>query len=87
MRVQIVQEGGGVNPGGMSAPIYGREALRRLRERQAREPVGQASLLEDISPDARMEDATLTADTFAAMCSGIFCDEWKMGVVPDPTRA
>jgi len=49
-----------VNPGGTSAPIYGREALRRLRERQAREPAGQASLLEDISPDARMEDATLT---------------------------
>ncbi len=41
---------------------YGRDALRRLRERQesaVREPA-QPSLLEQIPPDAPMDDATLT---------------------------
>ena len=41
---------------------YGREALRRLREQQeaaVREPM-QPSLLEQIPPDAPMDDATLT---------------------------
>ncbi len=47
----------------MTAPIYGREALRRFREEQnqaAQEPEHQPSLLEHIPPDAPMDDATLT---------------------------
>ncbi len=47
----------------MTAPMYGREALHRLREQQAaaQEPERQASLLEEIPADAPMVDATLTA--------------------------
>jgi len=44
------------------ALAYGREALRRLREQQeaaVREPM-QPSLLEQIPPDAPMDDATIT---------------------------
>ena len=46
-------------------PVYGREALRRLREQQAaaQGPKRQPSLLEQISPDAPMDDATLTVWT------------------------
>ena len=46
----------------MSTPIYGRDALRRLREQQAaaKEPERQPSLLEQIPADAPMDDATLT---------------------------
>lgn len=41
--------------------MFGREALRLLREKQANpEPQHQASLLDQISPDAPMDDATLT---------------------------
>jgi hypothetical protein len=39
---------------------YGREALRRLRERQARPEQPQHSLLHDVPPDAPMDDAVLT---------------------------
>ena len=44
-------------------PAYSREALRRLRERQARvvqEPEGRISTLDQIPPDAPMDDATIT---------------------------
>jgi hypothetical protein len=43
--------------------MYGSEALRQLRERQAnrQEPERQASLLEQIPPDAPMDDATICA--------------------------
>jgi hypothetical protein len=43
-------------------PVYGREALRRLRAQQAadQEPERQPSLLEQIPADAPMDDATLT---------------------------
>lgn len=42
-------------------PGFGREALRLLRERQATpEPERQASLLDQIPPDAPMDDAMLT---------------------------
>lgn len=47
----------------MSTPMYGREALRHLRERQAQgsgKPESQSSLLEGISPDAPMDDAAIT---------------------------
>jgi hypothetical protein len=46
----------------VTAPIYGSEALRRLREQQAaaQEPERQTSLLEQIPADAPMDDATLT---------------------------
>ena len=47
----------------MSALVYGREALRRLREEQARpalEPVSTLSVLDQAPPDAPMDDATLT---------------------------
>lgn len=46
----------------LNAPVYGREALRRLREQQAaaEEPERQVSLLEQIPADAPMDDATLT---------------------------
>ena len=46
----------------MSEEIYGIEALRKLRERQAaaREEPRQISLLEQIPPDAPMADATIT---------------------------
>jgi len=46
----------------LTTPVYGREALRRLREQQAaaQEPERQPSLLEQIPPDAPMDDATLT---------------------------
>ena len=47
----------------MIASAYGREALRRFRETEAqvaRNPESQPSLLEQISPDAPMDDATLT---------------------------
>ncbi len=42
--------------------MYGREALRRLRERQAarKQPALQTSLLDEIPADAPMDDATLT---------------------------
>lgn len=52
----------------MSAPVYGREALRRLREQQAQatpEEKRQPSLLEQIPPDAPMDDATITVWTGA----------------------
>jgi hypothetical protein len=39
---------------------YGREALRRLRQQQMQEPESQASLLEQIPPEAAMDDATIT---------------------------
>ena len=42
---------------------YGREALRRLREQQKQavlEPERQPSLLEQVPPDAPMDDATIT---------------------------
>ena len=47
----------------MTAPVYGREALRQFREQQAaaREPERQPSLLDQIPPDAPMEDATIAA--------------------------
>jgi hypothetical protein len=43
-------------------PVYGCEALRQLRQRQAaaQEPERQPSLLEQIPPDAPMDDATIT---------------------------
>jgi len=44
--------------------MYGREALRRLREQQERtveEPERQSTLLEQVPVDAPMDDATLTA--------------------------
>lgn len=44
-------------------PAYSREALRRLRERQARvaqEPEDRPAALEQIPPDAPMDDATIT---------------------------
>ena len=43
--------------------IYGREALRQERERQAtaQEPGRQPSLLDQIPPDAPMDEATITA--------------------------
>lgn len=48
----------------MSAvPIYGSDALRRLRERQdnaSTAPECQPSLLSQVDPDAPMDDATLT---------------------------
>ena len=42
--------------------MYGREALRRLRERQAarKQPALQTSLLDEIPADAPMDDVTLT---------------------------
>jgi hypothetical protein len=42
--------------------VYGREDLRRLREMQAKppEPEDQRLLLEQIPPDAPMDDATIT---------------------------
>ena len=43
--------------------IYGREALRQLRDQQvqaAQEPEHPASLLEQIAADAPMDDSTLT---------------------------
>jgi len=43
--------------------IYGRDALRRLREQQEARiaaPESQPSLLDQIPPDAPMDDATLT---------------------------
>lgn len=42
--------------------MYGREALRRLREQQAKppDPEAQRSLLEQIPADAPMDDATIT---------------------------
>jgi hypothetical protein len=39
---------------------YGREALRRLRQQQMQKPESQASLLEQIPPDAATDDATIT---------------------------
>lgn len=45
------------------SPAYSREALRRLRERQTRvaqEPEDRPSALEQIPPDAPMDDATIT---------------------------
>jgi hypothetical protein len=39
---------------------YGREALRRLRQQQMQKPESQASLLEQIPPDAAMDAATIT---------------------------
>ena len=49
-------------PESLTTPLYGREALRRLREQQAaaQEPERQPSLLEQIPPGAPMDDATLT---------------------------
>jgi hypothetical protein len=47
----------------MTPADYGREALRRLRQQQmqaTRKPESQASLLEQIPPDAAMDDATIT---------------------------
>ena len=48
----------------MTTPAdYGREALRRLRRQQmqaTQKPESQASLLEQIPPDAAMDDATIT---------------------------
>ena len=46
----------------MSEDIYGVEALRKLREKQAaaREDPRQRSLLEEIPPDVPMADATIT---------------------------
>ena len=45
----------------MTTPAdYGREALRRLRQQQMQQPESQASLLEQIPPDAAMDDATIT---------------------------
>ena len=44
----------------MTTPAdYGREALRRLRQQQMQKPESQASLLEQIPPDAAMDDATI----------------------------
>ena len=43
--------------------IYGLDALRRFRERQAaraEQPAQQPSLLEDVPPDAPMDDAVIT---------------------------
>ncbi len=41
---------------------YGREALRRFREQQARPPEQrQPQSLDQIPPDAPMDDATMTA--------------------------
>jgi len=34
---------------------------------------------------ACVEDAEMVAKSFAAMCSGAFCDAWRMGVGPDPS--
>jgi hypothetical protein len=39
---------------------YGREALRRLRQQQMQKPESHASLLEQIPPDAAMDDDTIT---------------------------
>jgi len=49
-------------PEQLTAPQYGREALRRLREQQAaaQQPERQPPLLEQIPVDAPMDDATLT---------------------------
>ena len=48
----------------MTTPAdYGREALRRLRRQQmqaTQKPESQASLLEQIPPDAATDDATIT---------------------------
>lgn len=46
----------------MSEEIYGVEALRKLRERQAaaQEEPRQRSLLEEIPPEAPMADVTIT---------------------------
>lgn len=48
----------------MTTPAdYGREALRRLRRQQmqaTQKPESQASLLEQIPPDAAMDDAAIT---------------------------
>ncbi len=47
----------------MTGAAYGRQALRRLREQQAQTAQGperHVPLLEHISPDAPMDDATLT---------------------------
>ena len=45
----------------MTTPAdYGREALRRLRQQQMQKPESQASLLEQIPPDAAMDDAAIT---------------------------
>ena len=45
----------------MTTPAdYGREALRRLRQQQMQKPESQASLLEQIPPDAATDDATIT---------------------------
>ena len=56
-------------------PVYGREALRRLREQQAasHEPERQPSLLEQIPADVPMDDATLTVWTGERFMS---YDEW-----------
>lgn len=57
-------------------PGFGREALRRLREQQAKPepPEDQPSLLAQIPPDAPMDDATITVwngERFVAY------DEWR----------
>ena len=46
----------------MSKADYSRAAFRKMRERQAaaRQPERQQSLLEQIPPDAEMDDATIT---------------------------
>lgn len=45
----------------MTTPAdYGREALRRLRQQQIQKSESQASLLEQIPPDAATDDATIT---------------------------
>jgi len=50
----------------VSTGAYGRDALRRFRDHQTRaaqEQERQPSPLEQISPDAQMDDATITAWT------------------------
>jgi hypothetical protein len=49
----------------MSEADYSRDALRKMRERQAaaRQPERQQSLLEQIPVDAEMDDATITVWT------------------------
>lgn len=34
---------------------------------------------------AKVEDVELTSTAFAAMCSGVLGEDWRMGVAPDPS--
>src|SRR5690242_4512537 len=52
----------GAAGGAMTATVYGRDALRRLREQQkqaAEDPPRQRSLLQQVPADAPMDDATI----------------------------